>query len=176
MSTYIHISLYECSGTYFSTLNNIYFDFSREVLSFEFLKRVCQHFESSPDLGTALVLHIELLLQRGKELLCKQKIEDIITGTSFLHSSSRISLILINNWHDEFYRNAVNALWMCLCISITFFNTHTGHYTGKQLTPQALTSLHVMLWDKASKHFEVCQTQPCLSLMHKIFYGVYAHV
>ncbi|XP_044219313.1 testis-expressed protein 11 isoform X1 [Thunnus albacares] len=80
----------------------------REVLGFEYLKRVGQHFESSPDLGTALVLHVELLLQRGKELLGKQKIEDIITG----------------------------------------------HYTGKQLTPQALTSLHVMLWDKASKHFE----------------------
>ncbi|XP_026214349.1 testis-expressed protein 11 [Anabas testudineus] len=80
----------------------------REVLAFEHLKCVCRRFESSPDLGTALVLHIELLLQRGKELLCKQKIEDIITG----------------------------------------------HYTGKQLTPQALTSLHVMLWDKASKHFE----------------------
>ncbi|KAM7000011.1 testis-expressed protein 11 [Tautogolabrus adspersus] len=80
----------------------------REVLSFEYLKCVCQHFESAPDLGTALVLHIELLLQKGKELLGKQKIEDIITG----------------------------------------------HYSGKQLTPQALTSLHVMLWDKASKHFE----------------------
>ncbi|KAM9356520.1 testis-expressed protein 11 [Symphorus nematophorus] len=80
----------------------------REVLGFEYLKRVCQHFESSPDLGTALVLHVELLLQRGKELLGKQKIEHIITG----------------------------------------------HYTGKQLTPQALTCLHVMLWDKASKHFE----------------------
>ncbi|XP_044061465.1 testis-expressed protein 11 isoform X4 [Siniperca chuatsi] len=81
---------------------------NRDVLAFEYLKRVCQHFESSPDLGTALVLQIELLLQRGKELLGKQKIEDVITG----------------------------------------------HYTGKQLTPQALTSLHVMLWDKASKHFE----------------------
>ncbi|XP_040904364.1 testis-expressed protein 11 [Toxotes jaculatrix] len=80
----------------------------REVLAFEYLKRLCQRFESSPDLGTALVLHIELLLQRGKELLGKQKIEDIITG----------------------------------------------HHTGKQLTPEALTSLHVMLWDKASKHFE----------------------
>ncbi len=69
--------------------------FSREVLAFEYLKRVCQHFESSPDLGTALVLHIELLLQRGKELLGKQKIEDIITGTSSLYSTSRISLIVI---------------------------------------------------------------------------------
>ncbi|XP_029917571.1 testis-expressed protein 11 isoform X3 [Myripristis murdjan] len=80
----------------------------REMDAFDYLKCVCQRFESSPELGTALVLHIELLLQRGKELLGKQKIEDIITG----------------------------------------------HYTGKQLTPQALTSLHLMLWDKASKHFE----------------------
>uniref|UniRef100_A0A3B4ZH22 Protein ZIP4 homolog n=1 Tax=Stegastes partitus TaxID=144197 RepID=A0A3B4ZH22_9TELE len=78
-----------------------------EVLAFEYLKSVCQHFESSPDQGAALVLHIELLLQRGKELLGKQKIEDIIT-----------------------------------------------HYTGKQLTPQALTKLHVILWDKAAKHFD----------------------
>ncbi|XP_030622153.1 testis-expressed protein 11 [Chanos chanos] len=80
----------------------------REVLAFDFIKRVCQHFESSPDLGSALVLHIELLLQRGKELLGKQKIEDVITG----------------------------------------------HYTGKQLSPQNLTSLHLLLWDKASKSFE----------------------
>lgn len=51
------------------------------MLAFEHLKSVCHHFESSPDLGTALVLHTELLLQRGKELLCKQKIEDIIAGS-----------------------------------------------------------------------------------------------
>lgn len=54
----------------------------REVLAFEYLKLVSQRFESSPDLGAALVLHVELLLQRGKELLGKQKIEDIITGAS----------------------------------------------------------------------------------------------
>uniref|UniRef100_A0A8C5D8U3 Protein ZIP4 homolog n=1 Tax=Gouania willdenowi TaxID=441366 RepID=A0A8C5D8U3_GOUWI len=83
--------------------------FFRETLAFEHLKHVCQHFVSSPDLGSALVLHIELLLQRGKELLGKQKIEDIISG----------------------------------------------HHTGKPLTQQVITSLHAMLWDKASKHFEV---------------------
>ncbi|CAG5989959.1 unnamed protein product [Menidia menidia] len=88
----------------------------RDVLGFEYLKRVCQHFESSPDLGTALVLHIELLLQRGKELLGKQKIEDIING----------------------------------------------HYTGKQLAPQALTRVHVILWDQASKHFEACNFSEAL--------------
>ena len=78
-----------------STLNALCSDFSREVLAFEYLKRVCQHFESSPDLGTALVLHVELLLQKGKELLGKQKIDDIITGTLFLRSGCCTSLILI---------------------------------------------------------------------------------
>uniref|UniRef100_A0A672T741 Protein ZIP4 homolog n=1 Tax=Sinocyclocheilus grahami TaxID=75366 RepID=A0A672T741_SINGR len=82
---------------------------NREALAFYFLKRVCQHFESSPELGSALLMHIELLLQRDKELLAKQKIEDAITG----------------------------------------------HYTGKQLAPQTLSSLHLLLWDRASKNFEV---------------------
>ncbi|XP_053285102.1 testis-expressed protein 11 [Pleuronectes platessa] len=97
------VSLEVCLSTV-----NLLMSEEREVLAFEYLKQVCQRFESSPDLGTALVLSIKLLLQRGKELLGKQKIEDSITG----------------------------------------------HYTGKQLTPQALTTLHVILWDKASEHFE----------------------
>ncbi|KAL2077216.1 hypothetical protein ACEWY4_026720 [Coilia grayii] len=80
----------------------------RESVAFDLLKKVCQCFESSPELGSALVLHIELLLQRGKELLGKQKIEDVITG----------------------------------------------HYTGQPLTPQTLTTLHLLLWDQAFKHFE----------------------
>ncbi|XP_026773644.1 testis-expressed protein 11 isoform X2 [Pangasianodon hypophthalmus] len=80
----------------------------RETLAFDFLNTVCQHFESSPELGSALLLHIELLILRGKELLGKQKIEDAITG----------------------------------------------HYTGRQLSPQNLTSLHLLLWDKATKSIE----------------------
>lgn len=79
----------------YSAQNNVCLDFSREVLAFEFLKRVCQHFEASPDVGTALVLHAELLLQRRKELLGKQKIEDIITGALFLHSTC-ILFVVIN--------------------------------------------------------------------------------
>ncbi|XP_048031827.1 testis-expressed protein 11 [Megalobrama amblycephala] len=83
-------------------------DENREALAFDFLKRVCQHFESSPELGSALLMQIELLLQRDKELLAKQKIEDAING----------------------------------------------HYTGKQLTPQTQSSLHILLWDRAFKNFE----------------------
>ncbi|XP_063046708.1 testis-expressed protein 11 [Engraulis encrasicolus] len=80
----------------------------REAVAFEFLKRVCVRFESSPELGSATVLHIELLLQRGKELLAKQKIEDVIND----------------------------------------------HYKKQPLTPQTLTTLHLLLWDQAFKHFE----------------------
>lgn len=65
----------------FFEVSLLYFDGHREILAFDFLKTVCQHFESSPEVGTALLLHIELLLMRGKELLAKQKIEDAITGT-----------------------------------------------------------------------------------------------
>lgn len=79
----------------YSAQNNVCLALSREVLAFEFLKRVCQHFEASPDLGTALVLHAELLLQRGKELLGKQKIEDIIAGALFSLHTCIIILFII---------------------------------------------------------------------------------
>ena len=121
--------------------------FSRETLAFDYLKRVCRHFEASPELSAASVLHIELLLQRGKELLGKQKIEDIITGTFWRHClslkngqcthSSEPSLGLPYEW------------WIVL------FSPVLGHYTGKPLTPQSLVSLHLLLWDKAAKYFEV---------------------
>ncbi|KFO89075.1 Testis-expressed sequence 11 protein, partial [Buceros rhinoceros silvestris] len=29
-----------------------------------------------------------------------------------------------------------------------------GHYTGKQLLPEALNRLHIILWDRAAKHYE----------------------
>lgn len=31
----------------------------------------------------------------------------------------------------------------------------SGHYTGKQLLPEALDQLHIILWDRAAKHYEV---------------------
>ncbi|KAM9833946.1 testis-expressed protein 11 isoform 2-T4 [Syngnathus typhle] len=58
---------------------------SREAPALDLLNRACQQFESSPALETALVLHVELLLQRDKKLLGKQKIEDLITA----HSSGK---------------------------------------------------------------------------------------
>ena len=31
----------------------------------------------------------------------------------------------------------------------------SGHYTGKQLLPEALNQLHIIMWDRAAKHYEV---------------------
>ncbi|XP_014818549.1 PREDICTED: testis-expressed sequence 11 protein [Calidris pugnax] len=80
----------------------------RESVGFDFLKSVAERFESSPDLGKITLLHIEFLLQNKRELLAKQKVEEIIIG----------------------------------------------HYTGKQLLPEALNRLHIILWDRAAKHYE----------------------
>ncbi|XP_009954389.1 PREDICTED: testis-expressed sequence 11 protein, partial [Leptosomus discolor] len=80
----------------------------RESVGFDFLKSVPERFESSPDLGKITLLHVEFLLQNKRELLAKQKVEEIIIG----------------------------------------------HYTGKQLLPEALNRLHIILWDRAAKHYE----------------------
>ncbi|XP_065413451.1 testis-expressed protein 11 isoform X1 [Chrysemys picta bellii] len=80
----------------------------RELVGFDFLKSISGRFASSPDLGKIILLHIEFLLQRMKEPLAKQKIEDVITG----------------------------------------------HYTGKQLSPETLNRLHIILWDRAAKSYE----------------------
>ncbi|XP_077589689.1 testis-expressed protein 11 [Stigmatopora nigra] len=52
---------------------------NRGVPALELLRRAIHQYESSPDLGNALVLLVRLLLQSGKEPLAKQKIEDVIT-------------------------------------------------------------------------------------------------
>ncbi|NXE51265.1 TEX11 protein, partial [Casuarius casuarius] len=80
----------------------------RESVGFDFLKSVAERFESSPDLGKITLLHVEFLLQNKRELLAKQKVEEIIIG----------------------------------------------HYTGKQLLPETLNQLHIILWDRAAKKYE----------------------
>ncbi|XP_062468816.1 testis-expressed protein 11 isoform X4 [Pezoporus occidentalis] len=52
----------------------------RESVGFDFLKSVSERFESSPNHGRITLLHIEFLLQSKRELLAKQKIEEIIIG------------------------------------------------------------------------------------------------
>eukprot|EP00079_Xenopus_tropicalis_P038685 XP_017952456.1 PREDICTED: testis-expressed sequence 11 protein [Xenopus tropicalis] len=68
----------------------------RDCVGFDFLKMTCKKFESSPDLQKALILYIELLLLRGKELLAQQKIEDLITGH---YSKKQLSPEMLSHLH-----------------------------------------------------------------------------
>ncbi|NXA04582.1 TEX11 protein, partial [Sapayoa aenigma] len=105
LAEFLHseMSLEFCLNTAKLLLEN-----GRESVGLDFLKSVPERFESSPDLGKITLLHIEFLLQNKRELLAKQKIEEIIIG----------------------------------------------HYTGKQLLPETLNQLHIILWDRAAKHYE----------------------
>ncbi|XP_059507241.1 testis-expressed protein 11 [Stegostoma tigrinum] len=81
----------------------------RDGLCFEFLTTLSKQFETSHDLGKILLMHLMQLLQRGEDVLAKQKIEDIIAD----------------------------------------------HYTGKRLSSHILTQFHIVLWERATKKFEV---------------------
>lgn len=35
------------------------------------------------------------------------------------------------------------------------YSIFSGHYTGKQLLPETLNRLHIILWETAAKHYEV---------------------
>lgn len=68
---------------------------NRESVAFDFLKSVPERFESSPDLGKITLFHIEFLLQSKRELLAKQKVEEIIIGLypSFVALYSKLDLV-----------------------------------------------------------------------------------
>ncbi|KAM9324186.1 testis-expressed protein 11 [Gastrophryne carolinensis] len=58
----------------------ILFKHARDGVGFDFLKIICNHFESSPEIEKALLLQIDLLLKHGKIMLARQRVEDLITG------------------------------------------------------------------------------------------------
>ncbi|XP_075691796.1 testis-expressed protein 11 isoform X2 [Rhinoderma darwinii] len=69
---------------------------NRDYVGFDFLKMICNKFEQSPDIGKALLLQIELLLKRGKELLARQKVDDLITG---YYAGKQLPLEILNHLH-----------------------------------------------------------------------------
>ncbi|NXI54958.1 TEX11 protein, partial [Chloroceryle aenea] len=99
---------HEMSLDFCSNTAKLLLEHGKESVGFYLLNSVTERFASSPDLGKITLLHIEFLLQSKRELLAKQKIEEIIIG----------------------------------------------HYSGKQLMPEVLNQLHIILWDRAAKHYE----------------------
>ncbi|XP_072254119.1 testis-expressed protein 11-like [Pyxicephalus adspersus] len=86
---------------YLSTVKLI-MKYERDCVGYEFLKMICNHFESTPDIEKALLLQIELLTRQGKRLLARQKVEDLITGH---YTGKPLSDKALNSLH--------NILWDC---------------------------------------------------------------
>ncbi|XP_062915886.1 testis-expressed protein 11 [Mobula hypostoma] len=75
----------------------------RDMLSFEFLTILSKQFETHHDIGEILLVHFMQLLQKGKEVLAKQKIEDIITGH---YTGKRLSPEILTRFHIVLWERA----------------------------------------------------------------------
>uniref|UniRef100_UPI00398EF371 testis-expressed protein 11 isoform X2 n=1 Tax=Pristiophorus japonicus TaxID=55135 RepID=UPI00398EF371 len=75
----------------------------RDALSFEFLTTLSKQFETCHDIGKVLLMHLMQLLQRSKEFLAKQKIEDIIAGH---YTGKRLSSDILIRFHIVLWERA----------------------------------------------------------------------
>ncbi|XP_043425893.1 testis-expressed protein 11 [Prionailurus bengalensis] len=81
-------------------------DHEREFVGFDLMKIICERFKSSEDIGKALLLHIDMLLQRKEELLAKEKIEEIIIG----HRRGRkLKPELVSCFHNILWQKAARS-------------------------------------------------------------------
>ncbi|XP_033616324.1 testis-expressed protein 11 [Fukomys damarensis] len=76
-------------------------DQERESVGLYFLRIICKHFKPSENVGKALLLYVDMLLQRKEDLLAKEKIEEIIMGHQ---TGSQLTTELVDWLH--------NVLWM----------------------------------------------------------------
>ncbi|XP_040323645.1 testis-expressed protein 11-like [Herpailurus yagouaroundi] len=81
-------------------------DHEREFVGFDLMKIICERFKSSEDIGKALLLHADMLLQRKEELLAKEKIEEIIIG----HRRGRkLKPQLVSCFHNILWQKAARS-------------------------------------------------------------------
>nr|XP_025838679.1 testis-expressed protein 11 [Vulpes vulpes] len=81
-------------------------DHERESVGFYFMKIICEHFKSSENIGKALLLYIDMLLQRKEELLAKEKIEEIIIGQ---RTGRQLTTELVVCLHNILWKNAARS-------------------------------------------------------------------
>ncbi|NWV00386.1 TEX11 protein, partial [Upupa epops] len=100
------------------------------------------HHEMSLDfcLNTA-----KLLLEHGRESVAFDFLKSVPERFESSPDLGKITLFhiefLLQNKRDLLAKQKVEE-------------TIIGHYTGKQLLPEDLNRLHIILWDKAAKHYE----------------------
>ncbi|XP_073412005.1 testis-expressed protein 11 [Dendrobates tinctorius] len=130
---------------------------NRDCVGFDFLKMICNQFNQSPDIGKALLLQIELLLRRGKELLARQKVEDLITAH---YTGKLLPLEILNHLHHVLWdcaakrfetKNYAEALqWYNY--SFSFYNANHGDPNlAKLLRNRASCFLNLNELDKAKE-------------------------
>ncbi|XP_073741904.1 testis-expressed protein 11 isoform X2 [Callorhinus ursinus] len=132
-------------------------DHEREAVGFYFMKIICEHFKSSENIGKALLLHIEMLLQRKEELLAKEKIEEIILG----HQTGRqLTAELVGCLHNILWKKAARSFevknytdalnWYYY--SLRFYAVHqTDLDLAKLRRNMASCYLHLKQLDKAKE-------------------------
>ncbi|XP_043830326.1 testis-expressed protein 11 [Dromiciops gliroides] len=105
----------------------------RDSVGFDFLKTVCNRFESPEDVGKAFLLHIELLLQRKEDQLAKEKIEGILTA----HRAGKELPCQILSWlHNILWdRAAQNFEAQNYSEALQWYNYSLGFYPSGQMDP-----------------------------------------
>ncbi|KAM4019377.1 LOW QUALITY PROTEIN: testis-expressed protein 11 [Anomaloglossus baeobatrachus] len=98
---------------------------NRDCIGFDFLKMICNQFKQSPDIGKALLLQIELLLRRGKELLARQKVEDLITGH---YTGKQLPLEILNHLHHILWDFAAKRFEVNYAEALQWYNYSYSFY------------------------------------------------
>ncbi|XP_015264411.1 PREDICTED: testis-expressed sequence 11 protein [Gekko japonicus] len=137
----------------------------REAIGFNFLKSVTQLFEGSPDVGKAILLHIELLLQRMKEPLAKKMIEDI---TASHNTRKQLTPEILNHLHHVLWDRAAKNYEMkrysealsWYKYSLSFYSTgQIDQNLAKLQRNMAACYLHLEQFEKA--HESVKEAERC---------------
>uniref|UniRef100_A0A7N5KC49 Protein ZIP4 homolog n=1 Tax=Ailuropoda melanoleuca TaxID=9646 RepID=A0A7N5KC49_AILME len=140
-------------------------DHEREAVGFYFMKIICERFKSSENIGKALLLHIDMLLQRKEELLAKEKIEEIILGQQ---TGRRLTTELVGCLHNILWKKAARSFevqnyadalnWYCY--SLRFYATdQTDLDFAKLRRNMASCYLRLKQFDKAKE--AVIEAEQC---------------
>ncbi|XP_016062913.1 PREDICTED: testis-expressed sequence 11 protein [Miniopterus natalensis] len=132
-------------------------DNEREFAGFHFLKIICEHFKSSENIGKALLLHFDILLQRKEELLAKVKIEEIIIGQQ---TGRPLTTELVGYLHNILWKKAYRSFeihnyddalhWYCYSLRI-YESDQMDMEFPKLKRNMASCYLHLKQLDKAKE-------------------------
>ncbi|CAK6450457.1 unnamed protein product [Pipistrellus nathusii] len=135
-------------------------DTEREFVGFHFLKIICEHFKSSENIGKALLLHIDILLQKKEDLLAKEKIEEIIVGQE---TGRPLPTGLIGCLHNILWKRAYRSFqvhnyndalhWYCYSVRI-YESDQMDMEFPKLKRNMASCYLHLKQLDKAKEAVE----------------------